>query len=292
MRETLSIALGDYPHTAALRGGKIDSPLFGLAFADIPVISRAFAPMVRAGKFDVSELAIATFLQARAWQKPLVLLPVVMAGRFQEPALLCRADSDIRSPADLIGRRVGVRAYSQTTGLWLRGVLLDSFGVPPDQIRWVTFEDGHVAEAGDPSFSSRAPAGKDLLGMLRAGEIDAAIVGNDMPDDPALRPVIADTKAAADAFWARHGVVPVNHMVVVKRSLAETSPEVIEELMRLFSAAKAADPAPRDGRDPRPFGRAAVSPAVALALRFAVAQGMLPREISLDEVWAGSPAGW
>ena len=97
----------------------------------LPTINRAFAPMVREQLFDVSEMAIATFLQAKAYGKPLVLLPVVLAARFQESALLCRADSDIRRPADLVGRRVGVRAYSQTTGVWLRGILADAYGVRP-----------------------------------------------------------------------------------------------------------------------------------------------------------------
>ena len=95
--------------------------------------------MVRGQLFDVSELAIVTFLQARAYGKPLVLLPVVLAARL-ESALLCRADSDIRGPHDLVGRRVGIRAYSQTTGVWLRGVLADAHGVRPHDMRWITLE--------------------------------------------------------------------------------------------------------------------------------------------------------
>src|SRR5271166_2270083 len=104
-------AIGLYPHTRALRSGEISSEHLRLVFADMPAINRAFAPMVREARFDVSEMAIATFLQAKAYGKPLVLLPVTVAARFQQSALLCRADSDIRSPADLAGRRVGVRAY-------------------------------------------------------------------------------------------------------------------------------------------------------------------------------------
>ena len=117
---TLSIAMGKHPHTGALRDGAVASSLVALDFADIAPIHRAFAPMVREQRFDVSEMAIATFLQAKAYGKPLVLLPVVLSARFQQSALLCRADSDIGGPCDLIGCRVGVRAYSQTTGLWLR----------------------------------------------------------------------------------------------------------------------------------------------------------------------------
>src|SRR6185312_11967454 len=120
-------AVGLYPRTRALRSGEVTSDKLRLVFADIPTINRAFAPMVQEARFDVSEMAIATFLQAKAYGKPLALLPVTVAARFQQSALLCRAGSDIRGPADLAGRRVGVRAYSQTTGMWLRGILADEY---------------------------------------------------------------------------------------------------------------------------------------------------------------------
>src|SRR5262249_51212977 len=148
-RVALSAAVGSYPHTIALRHGAIASDRLRLAFADLPTINRAFAPMVRQQRFDVCEMAIATFLQARAYDKPLVLLPVVLAARFQETALLCRSDSAITGPRDLVGRRVGVRAYSQTTGVWLRGLLADWHGVRPQDVTWISFEDAHVAEYRD-----------------------------------------------------------------------------------------------------------------------------------------------
>ena len=169
----LRAAIGRYPHTEALRTGRISSDLVALNFADLPNVNRAFALMVREQRFDVCEMAIATFLQAKAYGKPLVLLPVVLAARSQESALLCRADSDIRPPKDLVGRRVGVRAYSQTTGVWLRGILADAHGVRPEEVCWITFEDAHVAEYRDPPWAERAPPGKDLLAMLRQGELDA-----------------------------------------------------------------------------------------------------------------------
>jgi 4,5-dihydroxyphthalate decarboxylase len=274
----VTAAIGEYPHTEALLSGARPPRGFRFGFTRFPVISRAFAPMVRELRFDVSEMAIATFLQARAYGKPLVLLPVVLAARFQEQALLCRADSDLRSPADLAGRRVGVRAYSQTTGLWLRGELEEAYGVRPDQVQWVTFEGAHVLEFADPPFVTRAPAGKELMQMLHDREIDAAIVGNDTPDDPRLRCVFADPRAAGEAFFERHGLVPINHMLVVTEALAKRSPEIIDEIMQLFSAS------------PWPSGRAGVDPAVALALRYATEQGFLPHVITLADVWAGSRA--
>src|SRR5689334_2504452 len=197
-RAVLRAAIGNYPHTAALRDGRISSERLSLDFVELAPINRAFAPMLREGRFDVSEIAIASFLQAKAYDKPFVLLPVVLAARFQEPALLCFAGSAIRGPGDLVGRRVGVRAYSQTTGVWLRGSLADAPGVPPQAVRWVTFEDAHVAEYRDPPWVERAPVGADLMGMLRQGALDAIIVGNDVPADPTLRTVFPDPAAAAD----------------------------------------------------------------------------------------------
>jgi 4,5-dihydroxyphthalate decarboxylase len=290
-RLVLRTAIGRYPHTSALRDGQIASNLIALEFADIPTINRAFAPMVREQRFDVSEIAIATFLQARAYRKPLVLLPVVLAARFQQSALLCRVDSAIRGPGDLAGCRVGVRAYSQTTGVWLRGILSDAHGVRPEEVRWITFEDSHVAEYRDPPWTERAQPGTNLLDMLHRDELDAIIVGNDLPDDQTLRTVFPDPEASAETFWGEHRFVPVNHVVTVQTELAQSRPELIHELVRLFREANAAAPARIDGRDPFPFGITALQPAISLALRYTAEQGLLPRPLDAEDVWEGTPAG-
>ncbi len=282
----LSVAIGNYPHTAALKSGEVASSLFACEFPEIKPVNRAFAPMARERRFDVSEMAIATVLQAIAYGVEITLLPIVMASRFQEQALFVRADSPLQGPADLKGRRVGVRAYSQTTGLWLRGVLAESYGVAPEDIAWTTFEGAHVAAFTDPPFVKRAEAGKELLAMLRAGEIDAAIVGNDVPDDPGLRLLFPDPKAAGEAFFARHGFVPINHMIVVKNELAD-APGVLPELMRLFAASKAR--APAEPRDRSPIGRAKVAASVRLAAQYAFAQGLTPRLLSDEDIWRRSP---
>ncbi len=274
----LRTALGAYGHTEPLKSGAIGSSQLRLDFADVSPISRAFAPMVRDARFDVCEMAIATALQARAYGKPLVLLPVTMAARFQEAALLCRTKSAITGPAGLAGLRVGVRAYSQTTGMWLRGTLAEDHGVRPQDVRWVTFEGAHVAEYQDPPWATRAAPGQDMLAMLHAGELDAAIFGNDLPNDPALRPVFPDPAAAGQAFLRKHGFLPVNHLVVVTRTLAGTRPDLVAELLRMFQAACPAS---------LQFGRAALQPAIRLALRYCTEQGLLPTPLIPDEVWGG-----
>ena len=263
----LSAALGDYPHTAALP----ESGLLRLDRVTVKPISRAFAPMVREARYDVSEMAIATLLMAKAAGIAITLLPVVMAARFQEGALLCRADSAIRGPSDLAGKRVGVRAYSQTTGMWLRGVLAEAHGVAPKSIAWTTFEDAHVPGFTDPPFAHRAPAGADMTEMLREGALDAAIFGAEVPPGDEFRPVFPDVVAAGRDFQARHGFVPVNHLVVVRSEIAQDS-ATVAELLRLFGAATTT--------------RESLAPAIDLASRWCAAQGLTPRPLTLEEAWA------
>jgi len=279
MAIALTAAFGRYRHTAPLLDGARGSPLLDLRFEAVTPISRAFAPMVRQGRYDASEMAIATFLMAKAAGKPLVLLPVTLAARFQEGALLCRAGGPVQGPADLAGRRVGVRAYSQTTGMWLRGVLAERHRIAPDAVRWITFEDAHLAEYSDPPWAERAPAGADLTAMLRDGAIDAAIFGNEVPDEPGFRTVFPDPAAAGEAFRTAYGFVPVNHLAVLRRDVAEAHPEAAAELVRLLAAPGLAS------------GRAALAAPIALASRWCAEQGLTPRALTLDEVWDGLPAG-
>ena len=276
IKRSLSIALGRTPLTEPLFMGAVASPMLEFAFAPFAPIHRAFAPMVREAAFEVSELAIATFLQARAAGKPVVLLPVVLSARFQEAALLCLRTSSLRGPGDLRGKRIGVRAYSQTTGMWLRCVLADDFGVAPQEIAWTTFEGAHVQEYVDPPWVSRAAPGADMVAMLREGALDAVIVGNEFPEGDDLRTVFPDPAAAGQAFLQRHGFTPVNHLLTVRQDIATEAPEIVAELLRLFAALG----------PPMPVARAALTPVIELAVRTSVAQGLLARPLSLAEVWA------
>ncbi len=286
--DRISIALGDYAHTRQLKAATGSLGSVPVDFAEVKPINRAFAPMVRELRFDIAELAIATFLQAKAYGCPLVLLPVATACRFQEGALLCRAyDRSLASVVDLRGKRVGVRAYSQTTAMWLRGILRDDYGIEPQDIRWIVFEGAHVLEFRDPSTVTRAPAGADLLAMLRGDELDAIIVGNDKLEDKDLRPVFPDLREAAERFWRTHGFEPVNHVVVARRTLVNERPDVaaafLEAMQASFNAAAASS------HDVPPLGRQCLQPSLALASRYATDQGLLPRSLSPEEIWDGLP---
>src|SRR5690242_7636338 len=178
----LSTLLGDYPNTAALKNGELSSDFIELQFADIKVANTGFKPLVREHKFDLSELAIVTYLQAKVYGKPYVLLPAVVLARGQHHTIAYNPERGELKAADLAGKRVGVRAYTVTTGAWVRGILKEQYGVDLDKVKWVTFEDPHLAEYTDPPEIARAPAGKTIAQMLLDGELDAAIVGDKMRD--------------------------------------------------------------------------------------------------------------
>jgi len=271
---TLPALLGDYPVTRALKSGTVGSPFVRLAFADVPNAAAGFKRAVRDLEFDVAELAIVTFLLAKAHGKPFVLLPAVVLGRFQHPYLVGHRDRPL-APGDLTGRRVGIRSYSVTTVTWLRGILADDYGVDLDRVTWVTFEEPHVAEFRDPPGVQRAAPGKDLLGMLLAGEIDAAILGGTPPNDPRVVPLIPDPPAAARTWQEKYGAIQINHMVAVKTSLA---PDVVREVYRLLVESRKAA-----GGDTLPFGLEANRRNLDVAIDTVYRQRLIPRRFTVDE---------
>jgi len=282
----LSALVGDYPVTAALKSGAVRSPHVSLEFADIKPVSAGFKRTVRDLEFDVSELAIVTYLIAKAHGKPLTLLPAVLVGRFQHPLIVYNAERGALAPGDLAGRRVGVRSYSVTTGAWIRCILADDYGITPEQLRWVTFEEAHVAEFRDPANVVRAPAGAKLVDMLLAGEIDAAIVGDGPPSDPRIRTLLPDPAAAARAWHAKHGAIQVNHLVVVKESLSRSNPQAVREIYRLLVESKRAAGLPKPGElDLNPFGVAANRRNLEIAIDCCYRQGLIPRLFPVGELF-------
>ena len=277
--------LGDYPLTQALKKGEVKSSSVHLDFADVKTVSTAFKRVVRNLEFDCSELAVVTFLMAKAYGKPLSLLPSVVMARFQHPHIVYNMERGPLSPADLAGRRVGTRSYTVTTSTWLRGILADEYGVDLGRIKWVTFEEAHVAEFRDPPSVERAPEGKELTAMLLDGEIDAAILPA-VPTDPRLKPLIPDPAAAAEAWRKKYGAIQVNHMVVVKESLSKSQPETVREIYRLLERSKKAAKLPKAGElDTNPFGLEANRRNLEVVIDTVYRQGMIPRRFAVDELF-------
>ena len=276
---TIRIALGDYPHTLPLKRGEITSSSLKLDFVEVKPMHMAFKPMVREHAYDASELALVTFLQAKEHHKRLKLLPAAMLARFQHHTMLHNAERARLTPKDLAGKRIGVRSYSQTTGAWLRGILQNDYGVDFSGVRWVTFEDGHVAEGKDPPGVERST--KDMTNMLINGELDAAIYGAAMPDDPRLQSVIPNPEVEAQKWFAKHKLVPVNHMVVVTDEFARSDPSAVDALYRLLEAGwKAAG-----SKSDTPFGKAANAAGLELLSRYAFQQKLVSRPFTAAELF-------
>jgi 4,5-dihydroxyphthalate decarboxylase len=265
----LKALLGDYPVTRHFKANARD-----MAFADVKLPQHAFKRVVRDLEFDFAELALVTYLLAKAHGKPYRLLPAVLTARFQHPYLVSTKNL---APKDLNGKRIGQRSYSVTTAAWIRGMLMDE-GVDLTSIRWVAFEEPHVAEFCDPPNVERAPTDKDITQMLLDGELDAAIVG-EIPKDDRVRPVYADPEASAKAWRRRNGgAIQINHMVVVKQGIPEEKVSGVYDLL-LKSKAAAGNP------DMNPFGVEANRRNLEIAIDCVYRQNMIPRRFAVEELF-------
>ncbi|GAC1345443.1 MAG: ABC transporter substrate-binding protein [Bradyrhizobium sp.] len=273
MTTRLRTLLGDHPCTAALKNGSIKSDLVTFDFADHSPTHKGFKPMVREAAFDVSEMAIVTYLMAKSLGKPMVLLPNVVLARFQHAYALYNAKQGTLKPADLNGKRVGIRSFTTTTGAWLRGILANDYGVDLDSIEWLTFEDAHVAEFRDTT--KWAPAGKQIIQMLLDGELDAVL--GETSQHPDLKPLFSDIAAEERSWFAKHQVLPINHMVVVKQELSDAHPDLVREVHRMLTAA-AKDQPPRMPADD-------IRRSLKMIIDYTAQQGLIPRTITVDELF-------
>ncbi len=282
----LTTMLGNYPNTKPLKSGAVRSDLIDFDFVDVKVANQMFKPLVRDAKFDMGELAIVTYLQAKAHGKPYALIPAVVVGRGQHHTIAYNPERGPLGPSELAGRRVGVRAYTVTTVTWVRGILAEAYGVDLGKVHWVTFEDPHLAEYRDPDFVERAPAGKSMVQMLLDGELDAAVVGDQLPD-PRLKHLIPDAEGAARAWAKTHGGVPINHLTVIRQEIARTRPDVVREVYRVLQESKTAAKLPESGTelDPLRFGVEPNRGSLDVIIDFTFRQGLIPRRYTVDELF-------
>ena len=271
----LRTLLGDHAGTAALKNGALKSDSVAFDFVDYTPAHKGFKPMVREAAFDVSEMAIVTYLMAKSFGKPMVLLPNVVVARSQHGYALYNSKHGTLKPGDLIGKRVGIRSFTTTTGAWLRGILANDHGVDLDKVDWVTFEDAHVAEFKDTT--PRAPAGKQIVQILIDGQLDAVL--GEKVDHPDLKPLFADVAAEEKAWFEKHEVMPINHMVVVSQKLSDSNPDAVREVHRLLVASAAASPAA-----PR-FDAGEMRRSLELMIHYCTQQKLIPRAFEVDELF-------
>jgi 4,5-dihydroxyphthalate decarboxylase len=295
-------------NNAALKDGTVTPQGFVLDFEEVPVLVQAFRRMVRELEFDVSELAITTYLCAKEYGKRFTALPIFLVRGFHHGAVVCNTEAGIHEPKDLEGRRVGVnRGYTVTTGVWARGILANEHGVDLDRVTWVLSGDEHVAEYRPPANVVPMEQGQDLAEMLISGELAAAI-GVDV-DHPAVAPLIPDAKEAGFEALRRRGHYPINHLVVVKDELLESQPELATAVFNAFAEAKnlyverlragaIGDPSPMDrmhervleitGADPLPYGVEPNRATIDELIDHALSQKILNRRPAVDSLFAES----
>jgi 4,5-dihydroxyphthalate decarboxylase len=303
----ISVALGDYPHGRALLSGEVTVDGFKVEPAHVTPIIGAYRRMIRDLEFDVCELAPVSYLMARENGIPLTAIPVFLNRRFHHSDIQCAANSGIAVPADLEGRKVGVRAYSVTTGVWARGILSGEYGVDVGQITWVVDDDDHI-EGRWPASIERVTDGRSLGALLSAGEIDAAFTGNagtgraggpragwtaaPEPSSDAAKPypLFPQAEVLAADWYLRTGIYPLHSVVALRCDLVEREPELPTALYAALAESKrqqlAADPqwtalprfarqAQQVGGDPIPYGRSANKATLDALVHFCRHQGLL-----------------
>jgi 4,5-dihydroxyphthalate decarboxylase len=285
----------------ALKDGTVTPAGFSLKFEEIPVLVKGFRRMVRGLEFDVSEMALTTYLTAREHGVAFTALPIFLVRGFHHGAIRYNTRSGICEPKDLEGRRVGVnRGYTVTTGVWARGILATEYGVDLGRVTWVLSGDEHVESYVPPTNVEPARPGGDLAEMLIDGEIDA-VIGVDV-DHPDIAPLIDDPEKAAVTALEQRGFYPINHLVVVKNSVLQQYPDASYAVYDAFVEAKQRyvsqlrDGAVTDrvysqvlrttGADPLPYGVAPNRAMLEQLMEYAMDQRILTRPVDIDEMFA------
>ena len=304
----LRTAVGNYGHTTPLKDGTITSAAFSMEHVEVSPVTSIFRRMVRELEFDVAEMALSTYLCARAHGKQFTGVPVFLTRAFYHGGIVVNRKSGIETPKDLEGKRFGVRSYTLTPGVWTRGLLQTEYGVDLDAVTWVLSGDEHVAEYAAPANVVSSP-NNNLGEMLLSGEIDAAI-GAGPVDSPDVRPLFEEPDAADAAWHRKTGVYPISHMLVVKNAALDANPDLAGELFETFNTAKSLylgkmrsgdAAAPEDrflhrmvdvvGDDPLPYGVESSRRTLETFVGFNVEQKVIPEAVEVEELFPEATLG-
>ncbi|MGA7487891.1 MAG: ABC transporter substrate-binding protein [Xanthobacteraceae bacterium] len=294
----------------ALKDGTVEPKTFRFQFEEVDPLIAAFRRMVRGNEFDICEMAITTYICAKAHGKPMTAVPVFLVRAFHHGAILVNTEAGIRTPKDLEGKKVGVnRGYTVTTGVWARSVLQDEHGVDLSRITWVLSGDEHVAEYRPPANVVPIEAGNKMGDMLAAGELAAAIGVE--ASAPGVQPLIPDALEAGLAALRRRGHYPINHTVVIRDELIARHPDLPADVFHAFAEAKRRyverlqsgtieKPTEVDEvhrrvmaviDDPLPYGIAPNRKVIEDLIGHALTQGIITKPITADELFAPSTRG-
>ena len=326
MKLQLSIGMSVNPRTRPIFDGAVTADSIDL-FPSAVHPSELFWRQLRFADFDVSEMSLSSLMIAVAkgddrW----VGLPVFTTREFFHTRILVRTDAGIDKPADLKGKRVGVPEYQQTAALWGRGVLQHEFGVKPSDMEfWMERPPSHSHRAAvgfepPPGVSiHQIPADKNIGSMMASGELDATLLylshdnlvdrsRVDLANHPQIKRLFPDRAAEGARYYRKTGLYPINHGMVIKREIAETHPWVVLNLYRAFQKANemadaqrrehveyhvaagviAAEAGEALAKPVLQHGIAANRATLETAARYSHEQGLSPRLVTLDELFAAS----
>jgi 4,5-dihydroxyphthalate decarboxylase len=315
----LKIAIAEYGHTRGVTSGEIPVEGVDLDFVKVVPIIGAFRRMVRDVEFDICEMAPTTYMIARALGAPYIALPIFLMRRFHHGGFVVRPDSGIKVPKDLEGKKVGVRAYSVTTGVWTRGIFINEYDLDSSKVTWVVDDEEHVTALKLPSNVVHTAEGQSLQSMMKAGEIQAGFsgpagVGRSGPPisgwDKAAHvasdtypELIADVENVEANWFKTTGIYPIHGLIVVKDEVLSRHPKLARAMMDAFVKAKqpyleqlkvGQGDALEDKRyrkflslmnDPLPYGMAANRPSIEALVTYSLQQKLIPSRPQLDRVF-------
>ena len=283
---TLKTNLADSPLATAVKSGQVSSPIVKFDFCGPKVAHDGFKTMVRDRGFDAGELAVVTYLQGKVFNKPLVMLPACVVGRFQHAAAAYMYRGKEMKPKDIEGKDVVLRSYTQTTPTWMRGILQHEYDVDLSTIRWLSSDDPHLAEYKEPANVVRVDKKqKPLDQRMIDGEVDFGMVGVDAPKHPDARRLIPDPDAAAKDWYKKYGCTQINHIFALDADLVAERPDVVEEVWRMLVATKKAAGLDSKAVDTLPFGVEAISRSLQIVNQYAAEQKVIPKAFTIAELF-------
>jgi len=320
----LRIGLGRYDRTQALIDGRIGVEGHDAVF-ESPPLEELFAAAFDTDRYDAAEISFSNFLYLSATDRcRFVGLPIFPSRMFRHSAIFVRTDRGIRAPRDLIGKVVGVREFSMTAALVARGVLEDDYGVRAADIDWRC----GPADRADAKPVIRVwprgvrvtevEEGRNLSDLLAAGELDAMVAYKPpkafLEGAPHIARLFPDPRRVEQDYYARTGIFPIMHLIGIRRELAEDAAlcravcdafqkaknEAIDAIgaYQALSVSLAWAPADLDavktlmGTDYWPYGIAANAAAIDSVSRYSYLQGLAPRQMSVEELFASGSLGW
>jgi 4,5-dihydroxyphthalate decarboxylase len=317
---TLTTALRTHGHTRALKQGEIPMKGVNLSYIEVEPQILAFRRMVRDVAYDVCELAPTTYIIAKAYGAPYTAIPIFFERRFHHAGLLVRDDAGINGPKDLEGKKVGVRAYTVTTGVWTRGILMNEYGLDNSKVTWVVDDEEHVEQMTLPPNVQHVPEGKSLASMMAAGEIQAGFAANagigregppqagwqakERKETENYRELFADPDALGAEWFKRTGIYPMHSTLVIKDEILKANPWLAKTLFDAFQESKmryveklrrGEGDGKNDkrylrqmkvvGDDPLPYGFDVNRTSIETLALYAYQQGLIPRKLAIEELF-------